>query len=111
MRFATKPNRVTQQALQPRLWYSPYVPKPIVEAITITATVAGNPYNPDYSLPNNEGVTVKLETATTGAEIYYNLGWNNTDSGFEKYDNEIIVDSSALDEPANGGTVVLKDRS
>ncbi|MGI6613497.1 MAG: chitobiase/beta-hexosaminidase C-terminal domain-containing protein [Saccharofermentanales bacterium] len=106
VRYKAKPGYAASPATQ--VVVPPYVPKPIVEAITITATVAGNPYNPDYSLPNNEGVTVKLETATTGAEIYYTLDGTTPTADSEKYDNEIIVDSSALDEPANGGTVVLK---
>jgi uncharacterized repeat protein (TIGR02543 family) len=79
-----------------------------VGSITVTATVTGNPYNPDYPLPNFEGVTVKLETATEDADIYYTLDGNNPTVSSTKYTDSFVVDNSDLDEPKNGGTVVLK---
>ena len=78
-----------------------------ISAVSITATVTGNPYV-GATLPNEEGVTVKLETATTGAEIYYTLDGSNPTTSSKKYENEITVNNTALDVPENGGTVLLK---
>ncbi len=77
-----------------------------VSAITITAKVGSEVV--EGTVKNDVSVKVTLATETDSANIYYTLDGTTPSADSKKFNGEVIVAASALDEPEEGGTVVLK---